>query len=160
MTFQLDAPSNVIRILPMEHTITHSTVAPYILGGHGMLTVESPKTGARFTFKCHRPGKPQTPGKPPVPVFVSVLTGPDNTSDYQYLGAIFQDRDFVITKKSKISTSAPSAVAFRWLWERALTGSLPPSVRVMHHGRCGLCGRVLTVPESIETGIGPVCAAK
>lgn len=27
-------------------------------------------------------------------------------------------------------------------------------------GRCGMCRRTLTVPESIERGIGPVCAAK
>lgn len=29
-----------------------------------------------------------------------------------------------------------------------------------HEGRCGKCARVLTVPESIINGIGPVCAAR
>ena len=29
-----------------------------------------------------------------------------------------------------------------------------------HEGRCGVCAKVLTVPESITAGIGPVCAAK
>jgi hypothetical protein len=27
-------------------------------------------------------------------------------------------------------------------------------------GRCSLCGRVLTDPESVRTGIGPICAEK
>ena len=27
-------------------------------------------------------------------------------------------------------------------------------------GRCAICGRTLTVAESIERGIGPVCAAR
>ena len=29
-----------------------------------------------------------------------------------------------------------------------------------HEGRCGRCGRALTVPESIDTGFGPHCAAE
>lgn len=144
----------------MEHTITHGTIRAYILGGHGTLTVESPKTGARFTFRCHRPGPATKPGAHPVPVFVSVLSGPNNEADYRYLGAIFEDSKFVITKKSKISPDAPSARAFRWFWERAIAGSFPADLRVYHHGTCGRCGRMLTVPESIETGLGPVCAAK
>jgi hypothetical protein len=31
---------------------------------------------------------------------------------------------------------------------------------VYHEGRCGRCNRKLTVPESIETGLGPECASK
>jgi hypothetical protein len=30
---------------------------------------------------------------------------------------------------------------------------------VWHEGRCGRCGRKLTVPESIESGFGPECAS-
>jgi len=29
---------------------------------------------------------------------------------------------------------------------------------LMHEGRCGRCGRPLTRPESIQSGIGPICA--
>ncbi len=137
----------------MEHTITHATVKAYVLGGHGTLTIESPATGTRFTYRTHRPG-------PDAPIFVSVLTGPNNESDYRYLGAIFQDRDFVITKASKIGRDAPSAKAWSWFWQRLTVGVLPDALNVYHHGKCGRCGRKLTVPESIETGIGPVCAMK
>lgn len=31
-------------------------------------------------------------------------------------------------------------------------------VEVWHEGSCGRCGRKLTVPSSIETGLGPECA--
>lgn len=33
-------------------------------------------------------------------------------------------------------------------------------LQVWHEGRCGRCGRKLTVPSSIETGLGPECAGK
>jgi hypothetical protein len=29
---------------------------------------------------------------------------------------------------------------------------------VWHEGKCGKCGRALTVPSSILTGIGPECS--
>jgi hypothetical protein len=32
--------------------------------------------------------------------------------------------------------------------------------RIMHDGHCSVCGRKLTTPESLDSGIGPVCAAK
>ncbi|MGQ4872128.1 MAG: DUF6011 domain-containing protein, partial [Candidatus Thorarchaeota archaeon] len=33
--------------------------------------------------------------------------------------------------------------------------ALPEKVRIWHEGKCGRCGRRLTVPESIESGYGP-----
>jgi hypothetical protein len=37
------------------------------------------------------------------------------------------------------------------------TGVLGRLLEVWHEGRCGRCGRALTVPESVERGIGPEC---
>jgi hypothetical protein len=37
---------------------------------------------------------------------------------------------------------------------------LPGGYKIHHEGRCGKCGRLLTVPESVETGIGPECAKR
>ena len=39
-------------------------------------------------------------------------------------------------------------------------GVLPEALRVLHHGRCGRCGRKLTTPESIRLGLGPVCVTR
>lgn len=38
--------------------------------------------------------------------------------------------------------------------------SLPDIVHVLHNGRCSRCGRKLTDPESLRTGIGPTCRKK
>lgn len=37
-------------------------------------------------------------------------------------------------------------------------GSLHPKMAFFHKGKCGVCGRPLTDPASIDRGIGPICA--
>jgi hypothetical protein len=34
---------------------------------------------------------------------------------------------------------------------------LPSHIKVCHCGHCGRCGKLLTVPESIKSGLGPIC---
>lgn len=128
----------------------------YVLAGNATVTIRSTTTGQRFTYQvtqsASRPG--DRPGTMPV-WFVALLTGPDNERDWTYLGTIFAD-GFRLTRKSRAGTDAPSVVAFTW-WSRHWEDA---RVEVWHEGTCGRCGRTLTVPESIETGLGPVCAEK
>jgi len=92
--------------------------------------------------------------------FVSVLTGPDNTSSYSFLGTIFDDTNYRHGRKSRVSDQAQSAKAFDWFFRRVIAErEFTPAV-VHHEGRCGRCGRVLTVPESVESGFGPECIQK
>lgn len=124
----------------------------YALGGNAKLTLVSKRTQERFTYQLRSKGT----GAEEV-FFVSVLTGSENTSDYQYLGTIFEEgKRFVHTKKSKITPQAPSALAFAWFWRNV--GSL--DIEVYHSGACSRCGRELTTPESIKRGLGPVCATR
>jgi len=125
----------------------------YAFAGNATLTVRNPKTDVRFTFRIKAaepaPGRPSTH-------FVSLLNGSDNENSYIYVGAIFDAKTFRTTKASKVGVDAPSFRAFAWLagnWEH-------PAVEVWHEGVCGRCGRKLTVPESIASGIGPTCAGK
>lgn len=139
--------------------LRHEDVRAYLLAGHAVLTFHNPATGGRFTFKVQkavpREGHPEDLGAPVW--FVKVLVGPENTRDYRYLG-IIHGTHFRTTLRAKISVDAPSFKAFDWLWRRI--DALPEGVEVWHEGRCGRCGRVLTVPESIERGIGPECAER
>ncbi len=124
----------------------------FVLAGNAVVTIRSSKTQTRFTYRVQI-SKPKI-GQQPV-WFVKLLNGADNTSDYTYLGTLFA-HGFRTTRASRISSAAPSFVAFEWLsrhWEDA-------RVDVWHEGRCGRCGCTLTVPESIESGIGPTCAGK
>jgi hypothetical protein len=128
----------------------------YILAGDARVTLVSKKTGTRFTFEIAL--KRDKDGAPASPHFVRVLTGPNNTRDYDFLGSVFDRASYRHGRKSKITPDAPSARAFAWVFDRLVKGELPEQVEVWHEGRCGRCGRPLTTPESIASGIGPVCA--
>jgi hypothetical protein len=130
----------------------------FLFAGNCLFTIANLATGKHFTYKLEAPDEQKNPQDPVF--FVKVLTGPDNTRDYEFLGMVFSFCKYVHSRKSRINQDAPSEVAFVWLLARLLKGNLPECVQVYHHGRCGRCGHVLTVPSSIETGLGPECAAK
>ena len=129
----------------------------FIMAGNAIFTVINNKTGNRFTYKVALPADSNSQDGPH---FVKVLTGPDNGADYQFIGTIFNTLNFQHGRKSRISETAPSVMVFTWFWKRLMDGKMPDCVEIWHEGRCGACARALTVPESIERGLGPICAAK
>lgn len=135
-----------------------AAIRTFALAGNATLTAKSLQTGKHFTYKV-RASKDKGDGKPGVH-FVKVLCGPDNENAYVFLGTIFSDGKFKHSPKSYIGPDAPSTLAFRWVWEHTNHGNFPPKTEVHHAGKCGRCGRKLTVPESITTGLGPECASK
>lgn len=140
-----------------RYPILRGAERAYILGGVAVLTIVSRVTGKRFTYKVVKNWDERF-ADPPV-WFVSLLTGPDNTRDYTYMGTIFGSSGaFRNTPKSKIDSTAPGFVAFAWLWRHV--DRLPESVTVYHQGTCSRCSRPLTDPESIWVGLGPICRGK
>lgn len=135
-----------------------SDALKFALAGNARLTLVSVKTGTRFTFRIKaKDVKGGEAAKPPW--FVALLNGRENDSDYTFLGTIFDDRTtYRHGRKSTVSPEAPSAKGFAWAWSFLAKGELPPGCEVWHEGRCGRCGRALTVPESIAMGLGPECA--
>ena len=126
-------------------------IRAFMLAGRAVVTLVSEKTGTRFTYRLWRKN-------PTMPTFVGVLRGSSNETDFQFLGTVFPDGAYHHSYKSTIGEGAPSAKAFEWVWKYIAAGRMPPMVQVWHEGRCGRCGRRLTVPESISSGIGPECA--
>lgn len=162
------APSTVSGL--ERHPVKAERLSAFIFAGSCVFTLQNEKSGTRFTYRFRRapadPTQPEQPAKDR-PIFVHVLTGPNNSNDYSYLGTVWESSRgtgkpaFVHGKKSRISADAPSAKGVAWLVDKlATTGAVPEPLRVYHEGRCGRCGRALTVPESIETGLGPICAEK
>jgi hypothetical protein len=130
----------------------------FVLAGKAIFTVQNEKTGNRFTYKVKQA---QDDGAPKKVWFVSVLNGPDNGSNYAYIGTIFGKYDhlsFCHTKKSTVTPEAQSFKVFAWMLKNSSV--LPEFVKLHHEGFCGRCGRRLTVPESIKNGLGPECAKK
>ena len=125
----------------------------FALAGNATFTIVSTRTGARFTYKVNAAENGPMH-------FVKVLTGPDNIQDYRYLGFMRRGVYFHGGAKAKIGREAPSAVAFKWFWENLSKGGVSSTMEIHHEGKCGRCGRALTVPESIQSGFGPECVTK
>ncbi len=130
----------------------------FMLLGNARITFLNTDTDTRFTYRVRKPAKKPFQDEATRPWFVSVLTGSNNDNDYQFIGTIFQDMSFKFSHRSHISWEAKSVKVFAWVWEHI--DSLPSTVQSWHEGKCGMCAKALTDPESIARGIGPICAAK
>ena len=132
-------------------------IKEFALAGNATITVRSKSTDRRFTFKIRKPRKLRNPNQPIW--FVSLLTGCDNENHYQYFGEILSNNTFRHGQRADLSKDAVGVLAFTWFWNtiQANREDLLELAAVWHEGKCGRCGRKLTVPESIESGFGPEC---
>lgn len=121
----------------------------FVLAGNATLTLQG--RDKRFTFKIEKNKKVGGAAL----FWVYVLAGPNNETDYRFLGGITPTK-FYVSDRSTIKDGADSAKAFGWFWRHPEDSK----VVVLHSGTCGRCGRPLTTPESIRTGLGPVCGRR
>src|SRR6266404_8904210 len=134
------------------NTITLDT--KFFLGGNATFTVDNGK-GEHYTFKIRQP---KGEGKPH---FVSLLTGPDNESSYTYLGIICPFGTFRLTRNSTMTEQSKPVKVFSWAMKHVFGDrQLPEGYQIRHAVKCGCCGRTLTHPQSLTTGIGPECMKK
>lgn len=148
---------------------TWDAIGAFVFAGNATFTLRSVKTGERFTYRVRLAGAGKAADVEATKrkreafgtaFFVSLLRGPSNEDDFAYLGLI-DNRGFHRTTKSRVGEDASSHKAFAFFFCRMQTGGAPcATLEVWHEGRCGRCGRKLTVPESVERGIGPECAGR
>lgn len=157
----------------MAHRLlTAELIRLYMFSGRAKFTLVSLETGKHFTYQINRAKKDGL-------YFCKLLTGSDI---WTYIGIIVPKLDvapedgdawhLVWTKNSKVSKEAPSFKGLNWFLRMLAKVDmdiqlrrLPASeyifgedkVAFYHSGRCGRCGRELTEPESIRTGLGPYC---
>ena len=144
--------------------INSSKALEFILAGKAFVTFVNTQTQNRFTYKVVKHKKLDF-------FYVNVLTSPDV---YVYIGTITSDCRFKHSLKSHITSDAQSVKVFNYVFNKVKTiindgftssdGSyilpqtaLPSFIEIYHSGRCGKCGKRLTVPESIDSGFGPEC---
>ena len=127
----------------------------YVMAGAAIMTVEN-DSGEHFTYRVE---KKKAEKNYPDAWFVRVMTGSDNLTHYQYLGILETDYGKVrLTRASKFLPEDKQTRVIQWalgkIWSQ---GDLPVGYQIRHNGHCSRCGRVLTNPESLDTGIGPEC---
>jgi hypothetical protein len=119
----------------------------FIFGGKSIFTCKNIETQKRFTYRVRK-------HKTDDIWFVSVLTSPDI---YQFIGSIRKDSNYNHSRKSIITSEAQSVKVIDYIIKALRVNKLPEIVQIWHEGKCGRCGRRLTVPESLITGFGPEC---
>lgn len=129
----------------------------FMMAGKSTVTLKSGKTDNHFTYKIS-----QAKGDNTDMYFVKVLMGSDNSwnGDWTYIGYIVPDTagGFFIQSGRKGISNSPAFIAMHWTLNKlSTTGAIPEIVEIWHEGKCGKCGRKLTDPVSIETGLGPIC---
>jgi hypothetical protein len=129
--------------------LNHSDALKFIFAGKSTFTVINTQTDNRFTFYLKL-------SKTSNLFFVKVLSGPET---YTYIGTCANGY-FKHSKKSVISQDAQSVKVFNYILNRLRMDTLQDFVEIWHEGKCGKCGRPLTVPSSIENGLGPSCLKK
>lgn len=128
-------------------------------GFYGRVTISNSE-GTHRTFQIRLQAKDAkfAPGAS----FVSLLTGPDNTSDYTGFAFVSQGRVNVWRSKRKPEFLYYAKMVEEFLGcphdERLILGEREYWVSI--EKLCAICGRTLTTPESIERGVGPVCMEK
>ncbi len=130
----------------------------FVLAGDAIFTIETPDHGHR----TYRVQKVEASLRWPESYFAKLLTGPDNTRSYTYLGKLDPDTGLVTAtaRSMKFNGTYPLTLLNRTLarvWVNDHSAYETHGYTTHHEGRCGRCGRTLTVPESVENGIGPEC---
>jgi hypothetical protein len=131
-----------------------------IFAGKAIFTIRSKKTGNRFTFRFKR--AKETDRFPNPVFFVSVLSGPNNIDDYEYIGSISANGKSFRPRKNYPTDERHTTIKQLLFWllnkmnDIAYT-DIKAQAELFHAGYCMRCGRILTVPESIISGLGPEC---
>ena len=112
---------------------------------NGIITVKSLVTGNHFSYQVKTVKKDgPLKGKR----ILSLLRGPDNTSDYT--GFAFVEDDGIKLWNRFKNTEYNKHI-------RILNSINHPKLEFMLGTKCRLCNRQLNDPESLKLGVGPVC---
>lgn len=142
-------------------------IKEFFSGGRAIFTIEVPeyfqklhKSNPHYTFRIRLHEKDNKEF-----YFVELLSGPDNTRNYTYVGLFNKNTgQLALTTKSKVTEDAWSVRLFRRVMAKIFENDTPAITNagfdVHHEGKCGKCGDKLTAPESIKIGLGPYCRKK
>ena len=112
-------------------------------------TIKSKATGVEFTYKLSRN---EFNGK-----WYTHVRVEKQYQKFHYLGTYFNGK--VYHKGNEITTPSAKAIAHVLLGvEKKLFARLDSLMELRHTGRCLRCARPLTDSESVDRGLGPVCA--
>jgi hypothetical protein len=126
----------------------------FVLGGRAVFTVDTDSDYYTLRIAKTRFGSAKEPF-----YFLFQLVDPASRRGGRYIGSVDPDSGHIqLTTKSWLMSDSPEIIDLQLAFD-AIWGDvpLPDGWEIRHVGRCGVCDRRLTTPESLERGIGPEC---
>jgi len=131
-----------------ESELRGKQLRDFVFAGNALFTILNQDTKNYVTFKVKK-------HKEDYVWFVSTL---GQHGQNTFIGTCFSDKKYKHSKNSDISYNDKKVEVFEWFLNKFFNNQDKyPMVKVYHHGHCGACGKTLTTPDSIKSGIGPVC---
>lgn len=122
----------------------------FVFAGNSLFTVANEDSGNHVTFKVKKHKEKEL-------WFVSTR----DIHSFEFIGTCFKDKKYFHSNKSTLTFDDRKVQVFVWLLDKFFNNQEKyPMVKVFHHGRCGACNKKLTTPQSIKSGIGPVCEGR
>lgn len=148
-------------------------ISNFVLAGNSTFTLRNKETKARYTYKVRRPRRrvdnPDGEGHKMVlqdyfEVFLLCLPENASITSYQKFGELHLDDELDLEWTRTRNLQAGEAIrGWEWFWGKLEQARVEKRelnfqrLEFWHEGRCGRCGKKLTVPESIADGLGPKC---
>jgi len=126
----------------------------YVYGGKGRFRLKSLRSEKQFTYKIS-PMSKHNKNYDEYTFYVSLVV-PGGTT---FMGVLkSEENKYIHAKRSTLAYDSSEAKGFRWLLEQfEKEDDFPEMMEFYHMGICSCCAKTLTIPESIQLGIGPVC---
>jgi hypothetical protein len=126
----------------------------YILSGKAIFIVTNEKTGTRIKYKALKWYNNSWKIGLMVEDYLHRYC-----ESFEFLGMIY-DGQFRVTEDSRFNEMSSIIIEFSRFWDNLSKHKIPEHIKIYHEGKCGCCGRPLTGPKSMVTGVGPVCVKK
>lgn len=128
-----------------------NTIYRYCMGEQGVVTLQNPKTLKHHTYLFKKPNDIEA-----FPDDVRFVYAVHDGQKLYYVGMIEQD-SFRLTRASRFGNHTEIVRGARYIMRMMKDPKTLENMDLYHAGVCCMCGRQLTSPKSIESGIGPKC---
>lgn len=130
---------------------TCEDIKEYCMGGRAVVTLLSPATKVHHTYYFLKPRNEDV-----FPDDVRFVYAVHAEQKLFYLGMIEQDK-FRLTRASRFDNHTDIVKGARYIMRMMADSRTLDRMELYHEGICSVCGRALTNPKSLKSGIGPKC---
>lgn len=141
----------------VRKSITPAQFRNFIFAGRSVFTLENSESGNYITFRIKSVKKQGKVIPNEFTVEAKVLG--DASSGYSFMGFLNLNRQ-TFKEWGSMAKGSISYKTFYWIMKNFNRLEDFGKLSIYHEGACCKCGMPLTVPESIDSGIGPECKRK